>query len=114
MLQQINTFAVRILMLTLLLVMLSLLISYASGNSALFLKDVLFWVGTVPIAFFSITILGGISSRGKRKYRDAATSSGQSPEQRLLPGRSTVAKRMTSGLAWVIAGLLVWLVSYVI
>ena len=112
--QNIKETAVRILMITLLLVMLSLLISYASGNSALSLKDVLFWVGTVPIAFISITILGGISSRGRRKYRDAATPSGQSPEQRLLPGRSTVAKRRTSAIAWVIAGLLVWLASYVI
>ena len=101
-------------MLTLLLVMLSLLISYAAGDSALSLKDILFWIGAFPIAFFSITSLGGISGRRGRKDQSTQAISNQSPEQRLRPGRSAATKPMTSGFAWVIAGLLVWLVSYVI
>ncbi len=101
-------------MLTLLLVMLSLLISYAAGESALSLKDILFWVGAFPIALFSITILGGISSRGERNDQSTEVTSHQAPQQRLIPGRSTAAKQTSSGLAWIIAGLFVWLVSYVI
>ncbi len=112
--QRINKYAVRILMLSLLLVMLSLLISYATGDSALSLKDVLFWVATVPIAFFSITILGGISGLGWRTDKSTEATSSQSPKQKLPPGSGAAAKPMKSDISWIIAGLLVWLVSYVI
>ena len=112
--QQIKETAVRILMITLFLVMLSLLISYIMRDSGLSLRDVLFWVGSVPIAFFSVSIFAPLSGRGWRKHESRGTPSNQSPEQRGSGKSSYTAKPISSGIAWFSAGLLVWLVSYVI
>lgn len=112
--QHIKETAVRVLMITLFLVMLSLLISYIMRDSRLSLKDVLFWVGSVPIAIFSVRMFAPLSGRGWRNYKGTEDILDQSPEQQLLPESSAAAKRTSSGLAWVTAGLLVWLVSYVI
>lgn len=114
MLQQIKNFAVRILMLTLLLIMLSLLISYIMKESALTLQDTLFWVGAVPIALFSIGIFGNFSSRGDPEYQLSKTVLKQSPNQRSINETDDVSKQTSSNLTWFIAGLLVWLVSYFI
>lgn len=114
MLQQIKNYAVRILMLTLLLIMLSLLISYIMKESGLTLQDTLFWVGAVPIALFSIGIFGNFSSRGDPEYQLSKTVLKQSPNQRSSHETDDVSKRTSSHLTWVIAGLLVWLVSYFI
>jgi len=114
MLQQIKNYAVRILMLTLLLIMLSLLISYIMRESALTLRDTLFWVGAVPIALFSIGIFGNFSSRGDPEYQLSKTVLKQSSNQRSIHETDDVSKRTSSNLIWVIAGLLVWVVSYFI
>lgn len=114
MLQQIKNYAVRILMLTLLLIMLSLLISYMMKESGLTLQDTLFWVGAVPIALFSIAIFGNFSNRGDPGYQLSKTVLKQSPNQRSIHDTADVSKRTSSNLTWVIAGLLVWLVSYFI
>ena len=101
-------------MTTLLLVMLSLLISYATRNSALSLKDILFWVGAAPIAIFSIFIFGILSGRGARVMKSIEDTSGQPVELRPPMKRCAASDQTSSGLAWVLAGLLVWLFSYVI
>jgi len=114
MLQQIKNYAVRILMLTLLLIMLSLLISYIMKESGLTLQDTLFWVGAVPIALFSIGIFGNFSSRGDPEYQLSKTVLKQSPNQRSIHETDDVSKQTSSNFTWVIVGLLVWLISYFI
>jgi len=101
-------------MLTLLLIMLSLLISYMMRDSVLTLRDTLFWVGAVPIALFSIGIFGNFSSRGDPEYQLSKTVLEQSSNQRSIHETDDVSKRTSSNLIWVIAGLLVWVVSYFI
>lgn len=110
--QHLKKSAIRILMITLLLVMLSLLISYAMRNSALSLKDILFWVGTAPIALFSILIFGTISGKTARSGKNSEPISARSADQQLPMKNSSALKRASSGLPWVIAGLLVWLLGY--
>ena len=111
--QDIKKSAVRTLVITLFLVMLSLLISYIMQDSPLSLKDVLFWVGSVPIAFVSASIFAPLSGRRRHKHKPPGTPPNQSPEQRGAAKSSAAAKPISSRIAWLSAGLLVWLVSYV-
>ena len=67
--QHIRKLAVRTLVITLFLVMLSLLISYIMQDSPLSLKDALFWVGSVPIAFVSVSIFAPLSGRRRHKHK---------------------------------------------
>jgi hypothetical protein len=112
MIQQLKHYAVRLLMKTLLLIMLSLLIWYLMRDTALSLQDTLFWVGAVPIAFFSIGIFGSFHGRGDPKYQLSKTVLSQSPNQRSVQESQDRSKRTSSSLTWVIGGLLVWLLSY--
>lgn len=114
MIQQIRNFAVRVVLITLLLIMLSLLISYLMRESALSLQDTLFWVGAVPIALFSIGIFGNFSGRGNPGYQYSRTVMKESSNQRSVQETDDLSKRMSSNLAWVLGGLLVWLFSYFI
>ncbi len=112
MIQQLKHYAVRLLMKTLLLIMLSLLIWYVMRDTALSLQDTLFWVGAVPIAFFSIGIFGNFHGRGDPEYQLSKTVLSQSSNQKAVQESQDTAKRTSSSLTWVIAGLFVWLLSY--
>ena len=112
MIQQLKHYAVRILLITLLLIMLSLLIQYVMRDSSLSLQDTLFWVGAVPIAFFSIGIFGNFHGRGDPEYQLSKTVLKQSPNQRSVQETDDASKHTSSGLIWVLGGLLVWLCSY--
>ena len=112
MIQQLKHYAVRILMITLMLIMLSLLIWYLMRDTALSLQDTLFWVGAVPIAIFSIGIFGNFHSRGDPGYQFSKTVLKQSSNQRSVQETEDTSKRTSSSLTWFIGGLLVWLFSY--
>jgi len=112
MIQQMRNFAVRVVMITLLLIMLGLLISYLMRDSALSLQDILFWVGAAPIAFFSVGIFGSFRGRGDQGYQLSSTVMKQSANQRSVQETNDGSKRTSSNIAWVLGGLLVWLVSY--
>lgn len=96
------------------LLMLGLIIWYFMNESQTTLQDILFWVGAAPIAFFSIGLFGDFFGRGDISYQLSRSVSRQSSNQRSIEDQSDTESRVKSGLNWIIAGLLLWLVSYFI
>ena len=76
------------------------------------LQDILFYVGAVPIALFSIGLLGDSIGRGSSSYQLSRSVTQKTANQRALQDVKDIKSRVTSGLNWMIAGLVVWLVSY--
>jgi hypothetical protein len=75
------------------------------------LQDILFYVGAVPVALFSIGLLGGYAGRGDPSYQLSRSVSNQSSHQRALQEAKDTIFRVKSGLNWLIAGLLLLLFS---
>ena len=98
----------------LVLLIAGLIIWYFMGESQTTLEDILFWVGAAPIALFSIGLFGDFSGRGDISYQLSRSVSRQSSNQRSIQDKSDTESREKSGLNWIIAGLLLWLVSYFI
>ena len=76
------------------------------------LQDIFFYVGAVPIALFSIGLLGDSFGRGSSSYQVSRSVTKATAHQRALQDVEDIKSRVTSGLNWMIAGLVVWLVSY--
>jgi len=83
----------------------------ASGTS---LQDVLFCVGALPVALFSISILGEYFGRGNPSVLFGGSVSNRSPNQRVLQDESGFKSGLKSGLNWVAAGVVILLVCYLI
>ncbi len=96
------------------LLIVGLIIWYFMKESQTTLQDILFWVGTVPIALFSVGIFGDAFGKGDVSYQLSRSVSSQSSNQRAIQDKSDMAIRVKSGLNWIPAGLLLWLVSYFI
>ena len=99
------------IILSLALLFAGLAIWYFMKESETSLQDVLFYVGAVPIALFSISELGNFFGRGDHSYQLSRSVSNQWPGQRAVQEVRDIKSRVKSGLNWVIAGLLVWLYS---
>jgi len=78
------------------------------------LQDILFWVGAVPIALFSIGLIGDFSIRGDVSYQLSRSVSNQSSNQRALMDVNDIKLKVKSGLNWIIAGLIILLIGYFI
>ena len=105
-----NLIAAFILSLALLTV--GLVIWYFMKESQIPLQAILFWVGAVPIALFSIGLIGDFFGRGDVSYQLSRSVSNQSLNQRILQEASDIKSKVKSGSNWIIAGLLIWLFSY--
>ena len=98
--------------LSLVLLTVGLAIKYIMKESETTLQDILFWVGAVPIVLFSIGLFGNYFGRGDPSYQLSRSVSNQSSNQRGLQDIIDIKSRITSGLNWILAGLLVWFYSY--
>lgn len=76
------------------------------------LQDILFWVGAAPIVIFTMGSMGRFAGRGDVTYQMGRSVSDATPGQKaegLIDDLQTYGK---SGLNWILAGLILWLVSY--
>lgn len=83
-------------------------------ESKISFQDILFWVGAAPIAFFSIGLFGDFFGKGSVSYQLSRSVSKQSSNQRAVQDESDKNSSVKFGLNWILAGLLIWLVSYFI
>ena len=104
--------AVTALILSLVLLAVGLAVKHFMKESETALQDILFWVGAVPIVFSSMGIFGNLFGRGDPSYQLSRSVSNQSSNQRGLQDIIDLKSRVTSGLSWILAGLLVWLYGY--
>ena len=81
-------------------------------SSGTTLQDIMFWMGAFPIALFSIGSMGRFAGRGAsfNPFPRSGDNIASDPHSRR--DQSDLAAELTSGLNWVLAGLLVWLFSY--
>jgi len=100
--------------LSLSLLTVGLVIWYFMKESETSLQDILFCVGAVPIALFSIRLFGNFIVRGDLSYQLSRSVSNQPSNQRALQDVSEIKSMVKSELNWLIAGLLTWLFMYFI
>jgi len=98
--------------LSLVLLAIGLVMKYLLTEPETTLQDILFWVGSVPIVFFTMGLFGNFFGRGDPSYQLSRSGSNQSSNQRGLQDIIDIKSRGTSGLSWILAGLLVWLYGY--
>lgn len=98
--------------LSVVLFIVGLIIWYFMRESETSLQDILFCVGALPIVLFSIRVIGYFFGRGDLSYQLSRSVSDQSSNQRALQDVSEIKSMVTSGLNWLIAGLLIWLFMY--
>lgn len=91
---------------------IGLAICYFRRESKPSLQDVLFLVGAVPIAFFSIGLIGDFKGRGDFFIQFSRSVSNQSSKERALQDVDDIKSNVASGLNWFMAGLFVWLTVY--
>lgn len=94
------------------LLIISFVIWYFTKESKISFQDILFWVGAAPIAFFSIGLFGDFFGKGSVSYQLSRSVSEQSSNQRAVQDESDKKSSVKFGLNWILAGLLIWLVSY--
>jgi len=97
---------------SLVLLCIGLAIWYFKRESETSLQDVLFWVGAVPIALFSIGQMGNFSGRGNFNIQFSRSVSNQSLNERSLHDLSDMQSTVLSGMNWFMAGLFILLISY--
>ena len=105
---------IAVFLLTFVLLSFALLIWLFMKESQTPLQDILFWVGAVPIALFSIGLIGDFSIRGDVSYQLSRSVSNQSSNQRALMDVNDIKLKVKSGLNWIIAGLIILLIGYFI
>ena len=110
-----NTLRKRVLtisVLFLILLSISLAVWFYMKESKVSFQDILFWVGAAPIAFFSIGVFGDFFGRGNISYQLSRSVSKQSSNQRALQDQTDKKSSAKFGINCIIAGLMMWLVSY--
>jgi len=90
------------------LLIIGLVIKYLVLDNRTALQDILFYIGAIPIALFSIGGIGDFLGRGDTSYQLSRSVNSQSSYQRGIQDISN----LKSGSNWIIPGLLVWLYSY--
>lgn len=97
---------------SLLLLCIGLTIWYFKRESETSLQNVLFCVGAVPIALFSIGQMGNFSGRGNFNIQFSRSASNQSLNERSLHDLSDMQSIVLSGMNWFMAGLFILLLCY--
>lgn len=104
--------ALSVLLSTLFLLGTGVVIWLFIQNSGSTLQDILFYVGAAPIALFSVGMFGDFFGRGTQSYQLSRSVSRHSPNQRAQKDVEDNENKVASGIIWIIAGLLVWIISY--
>ena len=86
---------------------------FKRGNGVPF-QDILFWVGALPIVFFTLGSMGRFSGRGDVSYQLSRTAGDATPEQKTGALIDDLKSQGKSGFNWIVAGLLLWLGSWCI
>ena len=94
------------------LVLAAVMIRFFMKNPQISLQDILFYVGAAPIVFFSIGFFGDLFGKGSISYQINRSVSQQTPNQKARMDEEDSRSRFLFALQWIIAGLLVWLLSY--
>jgi len=101
-----------VLLSSLVLLLLGWIVWFFTGGDKTSLQDVLFYVGAAPIALFAIGLFGDSFGRGSSSTQLSRSVTKKTANQRALRDAKDNTLRITSGLNWMMAGLVVWLVSY--
>lgn len=75
-------------------------------------QDILFWVGAGPIALFSLGFFGEFFGRGNAAYQLSRSVGKASSNDRGLQDEQDRKAKTRFSLSWMLAGGIVWLVSY--
>lgn len=94
------------------LIGIGLIIWYFNKESKLSLQNILFWVGAIPIALFSMGLIGNYTGALNPSSRFDRLLIEQSLKDRAQHDKLDFKSRIDSGLIWIISGILVWSVSY--
>jgi hypothetical protein len=94
------------------LLLLAVAVWWFKRGAGVTLQDILFWVGALPIAFFTLGAMGRFAVRGDLTYQMSRSVSDATPEQRARAVADDLKFFGTSWLNWILAGLLLWLGSY--
>jgi hypothetical protein len=97
---------------SLLLLSLGLIIWYFKQESQTSLQTVLFWVGSVTIALFSIGLFGNFSGKGEIAYLLNRTGIDKSGYDNTLSNVSDLKFSFLSGLNWILSGLIILIIHY--
>ena len=75
-------------------------------------QDILFWVGAGPIALFSVGFFGDFLGRGDVSFQLSRSVGRASSGQRGVQDEKDRKTKTRFSLNWMLAGGLVWLISY--
>ena len=106
--------AISISISSIILLAVGLILWFFLRKSQIMLQDILFWVGAAPILVFSIGLFGNFLGRGNSSYQISRSVSQESSNQRAVQDHHDREKSVRSELKWIMAGLLTWLMSYVL
>ena len=102
------------LILSLVLLAVSVVIWFFMKDRGTLLQNILFCVGALPLALFSISVFGQFFGRGDHSYQLSRSVSGHSPNQRAHQDVLDLMSSFKSGMTWVLAGLVILLICYLI
>lgn len=83
-------------------------------GSGVSFQDTLFWVGALPIAVFTMGSIGRFAGRGDVSCQMSRSVSDATPDQQAGVLIDELKFYGKSSLNWILAGLLLWLGSYLI
>lgn len=106
--------AISVALSSIILIAVGLVLWLFLRTAQIVLQDILFWVGAVPILLFSIGLFGNFLGRGNSSYQISRSVSQESSNQRAVQDHHDREDRVRSELKWIMAGLLTWLMSYVL
>ncbi|MBT8334140.1 MAG: hypothetical protein KJP19_06880 [Deltaproteobacteria bacterium] len=106
--------AVSVAISSIILIAVGLVLWFFLRKSQIVLQDILFWVGAAPILLFSIGLFGNFLGRGNSSYQISRSVSQESSNQRAVKDHHDREESLRSELKWIMAGLLTWLISYVL
>ena len=92
----------------------TIVVWYFKKDSGLTLNDALFWAGAAPIVLFSLTFFGGFMGRANFGYQHSGSIINKSSNQKAQEESSDMKSRFISNLTWILAGSLLWTISYFI
>lgn len=107
-----NFLAASILSVALLIVASVIWLFMRDGGTSL--QDILFCVGAFPVAIFTIGIFGQYFGRADPTYQLSRSVSERSPNQRAHQDVQDLKSSFKSGLNWLLAGLVLLLICYLI
>ena len=93
---------------------IGLIIWFFNKESKMSLQNILFWIGAIPIAIFSVGLIGNYTGALNPSSRFDRPLIEQSLKDRTQHGKMDFKARAASGLNWIIAGILIWVVSYMV